>query len=95
MATRNFGLETGYFEDASFVKLREVSLTYSAPEQWARKIGASSLSFTATGRNLHTWTKYKGVDPELNNSGQTNFSTADFLTQPPVRYFIGRVNITF
>ena len=95
VSTRNFGLETGYFEDASFVKLREVSLTYSAPEQWARKIGASTLSFTVTGRNLHTWTKYKGVDPELNNSGQTNFSTADFLTQPPVRYFIGRVNITF
>ena len=95
VSTRNFGLETGYFEDASFVKLREVSLTYSAPEQWARRIGASTLSFTVTGRNLHTWTKYKGIDPELNNSGQTNFSTADFLTQPPVRYFIGRVNITF
>lgn len=95
VSTRNYGLETGFFEDASFVKLREVSLTYSAPEQWARRIGASTLSFTVTGRNLHTWTKYQGVDPELNNSGQTNFSTADFLTQPPVRYFIGRVNITF
>lgn len=96
VATRNFGIETPYFEDASFVKLREVSLTYSAPETWARKIGASTLTFTVTGRNLHTWTKYKGVDPEvINGLDVGQFSTADFLTQPPVRYFIGRVNVTF
>jgi hypothetical protein len=95
VATRVYGLETGYFEDASFVKLREVSLTYSAPTEWARRLGASTLAFTVTGRNLATWTNYTGVDPELNNSGQTNFSTADFLTQPPVRYFLFRVNMTF
>jgi hypothetical protein len=35
------------------------------------------------------------VDPELNTTGQANFNTADFLTQPPVRYFIARVNMTF
>jgi TonB-linked SusC/RagA family outer membrane protein len=90
-----YGLETGFFEDAGFVKLREVSLTYTAPSQWASRIGANALSFTLTGRNLATWTDYTGVDPELNTSGQTNFNTADFLTQPPVRYFIARVNMTF
>ncbi len=90
-----YGLETGFFEDAGFVKLREVSLTYIAPAQWASRIGANALSFTLTGRNLATWTDYTGVDPELNTSGQTNFNTADFLTQPPVRYFIARVNVTF
>ena len=90
-----YGLETGYFEDAGFVKLREVSLTYTPPAQWASRIGANSLSFTLTGRNLATWTKYSGVDPELNDAGQSNFNTADFLTQPPVRYFIVRVNVTF
>ena len=90
-----YGLETGYFEDAGFVKLREVSLTYTPPSQWASRIGANSLSFTVTGRNLATWTDYSGVDPELNDAGQSNFNTADFLTQPPVRYFIVRVNVTF
>ncbi len=90
-----YGLETGFFEDAGFVKLREVSLSYTAPPQWASRIGANALSFTLTGRNLATWTDYTGVDPELNTSGQTNFNTADFLTQPPVRYFIARVNVTF
>ena len=87
--------EAGYYEDAGFVKLREVSVTYLAPAQWASRIGASALSFTLTGRNLATWTSYKGVDPEVNVAGQFNFSVADFLTQPPVRYFIARVNVTF
>jgi len=87
--------ETGFFEDAGFVKLRELSLTYFAPGAWASRLGASALTFTLTGRNLATWTKYTGVDPELNDAGQSNFNTADFLTQPPVRYFLARINVTF
>ena len=45
--------------------------------------------------NLVTWTNYSGIDPELNDAGQSNFNTAEFLTQPPVRYFIARINLTF
>jgi TonB-linked SusC/RagA family outer membrane protein len=89
------GTNAGYIEDGSFTKLREVSIQYFAPEGWARKFGATALSFSVAGRNLVTWTSYKGVDPELNEAGQNNFTTADFLTQPPVRYFIGRINVTF
>jgi hypothetical protein len=89
------GTQAGYIQDGGFTKLREVSLTYDAPSDWARRIGATSLSISVAGRNLHTWTKYRGVDPELNEAGQNNFTTADFLTQPPVRYWIGRVNVTF
>jgi len=85
----------GYVEDGGFTKLREVSVTYFAPEAWARKVGATALTVSVAGRNLATWTSYKGVDPELNEAGQNNFTTADFLTQPPVRYFIGRINVTF
>jgi TonB-linked SusC/RagA family outer membrane protein len=88
-------VETGFFQDGGFIKLREVSLTYFAPAEWASKFGASSLSFTATGRNLVTWTNYRGPDPEVNDIGQFNFSVADFLTQPPVRQFLARVNVTF
>ena len=90
-----YGLETGFFEDAGFLKLREVSLTYFAPQTWASRIGASALSLTVTGRNLATWTKYRGADPEISQSGQFNFSVADFLSQPPVRYFLARINVTF
>ena len=83
-----------YIEDADFLKLREIAVTYYAPATWAQRLGANSLSFTVSGRNLGTWTKYTGFDPELSQIGQSNFSQRDFLTQPPVRYFTARVNVT-
>ena len=89
------GSDAGYVEDASFVKLRELSLTLLAPNDWARRVGTNNLSLTLAGRNLATWTDYKGFDPELNWNGTSNFSTADFLTQPPVRYFTARVSLSW
>jgi outer membrane receptor protein involved in Fe transport len=89
------GTQAGFIQDGGFTKLREISVTYFAPDAWAKAFGASALNFSFAGRNLATWTKYRGVDPELNEAGQNNFTTADFLTQPPVRYFIGRINVTF
>ena len=89
------GSQAGYMQDAHFVKLRELSLTYDAPDAWARRMGAKAMSITLSGRNLITWTPYRGLDPELNEAGQSNFTTADFLTQPPIRYWIARINFTF
>jgi hypothetical protein len=85
-----------YFEDASFVKLREVSVTLMAPQELARRMRTQGLSLTLAGRNLATWTDYTGFDPELNFArARSNFSTADFLTQPQLRYFTARVNLNF
>jgi hypothetical protein len=89
------GSDAGYVEDASFVKLRELSLTLLAPNDWARRVGTSNLALTIAGRNLATWTDYKGFDPELNWNGTSNYSTADFLTQPPVRYFTARLSLNW
>jgi TonB-linked SusC/RagA family outer membrane protein len=89
------GSDAGYVEDASFVKLRELSVTLLAPTDWAHRVGGQNLSLTLAGRNLATWTKYTGFDPELNWNGSSNFSTADFLTQPPVRYFTARLSFNW
>lgn len=89
------GSDAGYIEDASFVKLRELSVTLLAPNEWAHRMGSQNLSLTLAGRNLATWTDYSGFDPELNWNGSSNFSTADFLTQPPVRYFTARVSLNW
>ncbi|HEX8906179.1 MAG TPA: SusC/RagA family TonB-linked outer membrane protein, partial [Longimicrobiaceae bacterium] len=74
-----YGIYTGYIEDASFTKLREVSVTLMAPRSMYSRFGLGNLSLTLSGRNLHTWTNYTGLDPELNSGGQSNFSTFDFL----------------
>jgi TonB-linked SusC/RagA family outer membrane protein len=92
---RYMGDEVGFFEDAGFVKFRELALTLTAPADWARKARAQSLSLTFAGRNLKTWTDYTGLDPEVNANAGTNFTTSDFLTQPPVRYFVTRINMNF
>ena len=85
----------GYIQDADFLKVREVSLTYYAPAAVARQFGARTLSMTLAGRNLATWTHYPGFDPEVNQNGQANFTTTDFLTQPPIHYWIARINVSF
>jgi TonB-linked SusC/RagA family outer membrane protein len=94
-ARANFGLDAsdaGFVEDGSFWKLREVSLTATAPVSWAQRLGVTDLALTISGRNLATWTDYTGFDPEINFNGTSNFSTAEFLTQPQVRYYTARVS---
>jgi len=89
------GSRGAYMENANFTKLRELSFTVTLPQAFATSMKAGNASVTISGRNLHTWTNYTGLDPELNTSSSQNFNTADFLTQPPTKYWIGRVNLTF
>jgi TonB-dependent starch-binding outer membrane protein SusC len=88
----------GYVEDADFTKLRELAFTVSGVERLARRAGVTGLDqirLTVAGRNLATWTDYSGIDPELNSGGQANFSTFDFLGQPPVRTWTVRLDVGF
>ena len=79
-----------FVEDGSFAKLREISLTYTLDTQMFKNLtGFSSADIRIAGRNLKTWTKYTGFDPEVNLGG------AEFLTQgldyfinPPTRSFV-------
>ena len=49
-----------------FLRWRELSVTYTAPQTWAAKAGATDMQFTVSARNFALWTKYPGVDPEVN-----------------------------
>lgn len=77
-----------FVEDGSFVKLREVALQYQINPDWARRVGAGSLSLRVAGRNLHTWTRYSGIDPEINLfAANTVARGVDFATTPIPRTF--------
>lgn len=89
------GVRGTFIESADFVRLREVALTFTLPDRFIQPTGASGLRLTVAGRNLATWTDYSGLDPELNFAGQANFSSADFLTQPPLRHWTARVSVDF
>ena len=89
------GSDAGYVENGAYTKLREVAFTLIAPAQWAQRGHVQGARLTIAGRNLHTWTKYSGLDPEVNSTPTSNFSTSDFLTQPPLRIWTARVTLQF
>jgi len=87
------GTDYGYIEDASFTKWRELSVAIGVPQRFVSRFGFNGATLTLAGRNLHTWTKYTGLDPEINENGGFNFSTDEFLSQPQVRYYTIRLDL--
>jgi len=94
-AARAMGTSDGYIEDASFVRLSEVSMTWVVPAAAARILKSGGLSLTLAGRNLGLWTNYTGFDPEVISNPGANFTTTDFLTNPPGRNYTLRATFNF
>jgi TonB-dependent SusC/RagA subfamily outer membrane receptor len=75
-----------YVEDASFIKLRDLSLRWSVPSGLTRRMGAQGVQLELQGRNLHTWTDYSGYDPEINMFGLNTVERGvDFAVYPNAR----------
>ena len=89
------GVAGGFVEDARFLKLREVGVTVDAPVTWARRVGAADLTLTFSGRNLATWSSYRGLDPEANAYGPAGLFVGDLFTQPLARYWTARLDLSF
>ncbi len=88
-------VQEAYIQDGAFVRFREFSLTYTLPFSVARAFRAQTASITLSGQNLALWTKYEGYDPEVVSNAGALYNRDDFFTQPPVRRWITRVNLTF
>ncbi len=83
----------GFPSDASFTRLKDVTLSYNVPKSVMSKIGIGGLLLYASGRNLHTWTNWFGWDPEARDitRGSENYD----INYPMVRSFVFGANITF
>jgi len=94
-----FGVTAGnYVETASFLKLREVTLTYELPNSVVRGIlGARrSARLSLSARNLFTVSDYTGLDPEVSNFGnQAIFRNIDVAPFPPSRSFWFSLEVGF
>lgn len=89
--------QTGFqfIEDADFVKLREVSISYMMDQDWVRRAGFSSIDVRLAGRNLAMWTDYRGLDPEANLGGAEFLTQGiDYFSNPFTRSFVVSVNLT-
>jgi hypothetical protein len=86
-----------HISQADYVKLREVSLTYSLPERFSQYIpGGAQYDFTVAGRNLALWTKYKGKgDPEVQFNPGSTFTMLDYASTPQTRRLSASLRVRF
>ncbi len=85
-------------DDADFLKLRELSVSYAVPPEWAERIGASRGSITLAGRNLYTWTKFMGLEPESTFNGGSRggaFSLWEQNVLPQLAQFVATIHVSF
>lgn len=82
------------YGDASFAKLRELSVALLVPESIVGRAGATSGTLTLAGRNLHTWTNWTGVDPESFFTVE-QFARLEQAQVPPLRQVLLALNLTF
>jgi TonB-linked SusC/RagA family outer membrane protein len=93
----NFNGPTGQgVEDAGYVKLREISATYTWQNARVRNMtGFTAVEFRVAARNLKTWSDYSGVDPETNLEGSFGIGRGqDYFNNPQTRSFILTINLT-
>ena len=76
-----------YVEDASFVRLRSVTVSYNLGKNLLKKLNLDDLRFWLTADNLYTFTKYTGQDPEVSMSSGPFGMAIDGSTTPPTKRF--------
>ena len=92
------GVMTPYIEDGTFLKLREVSIGTNLPQRWIQgaNLGVSNVRVALSGRNLASWQKYSGLDPEVGNLGSTAVrNNLDVAPYPPSRSIFLDISVGF
>ncbi len=88
------GSNSRIIEDGSFLRLKTVSLGYTIPPQILKFTGIKSTRIYCTGQNLHVWTKYTGLDPEVSTRPSALTPGMDYSPYPRALSMIFGVNVT-
>jgi len=94
----NPGVEKGHIIDKTFVRLRDVALTFNFPAESVKRLGLVNASFSIYGKNLALWTPDDNpyVDPELSTYGDDLLSEqGEFGTNPSQRSYGASLKLTF
>lgn len=78
-----------YLEDGTYLRLRNVQLSYNLPTKFLSKVGVKNASVYVSGDNLLTFTSYPGRDPEVGESGEDTYS------YPNIKKIVFGLNINF
>ena len=87
---------TRFLEKADFLRIRNVTLGYTLPDETVRHLGLSRLRFYAQVNNLYTFTTYDGFDPEVAmNPDRATYRGYDPGSMPHPRSFLFGMNLSF
>ncbi|MEO8820309.1 MAG: SusC/RagA family TonB-linked outer membrane protein, partial [Ginsengibacter sp.] len=91
------GVTENFVQDASWVRLRTVSVSYTLPSKWLKKSIISRATVSFTGNNLWLSTPYNGFDPEASDAiaGSLTASSQAGFTYPQLRNYLFTVNVSF
>jgi len=85
-----------YIDLGTYLKLREINVTFDAPSAWAQKLRARELRVSVQGRNLGMKSNYWSFDPEFNNFGNQNFNRfIDLAPYPTNRQFFFSIDLGY
>src|SRR5690606_11196544 len=84
-AFRTYELSDKAYVDASYIRMKNVSLVYLLPEHWLGRLALNECRISLHCQNLLTITGYQGSDPEVPNPRQL----------PPLRMITGKIQLTF
>ncbi|TKG97387.1 TonB-dependent receptor [Puteibacter caeruleilacunae] len=82
-------------EDGSFLRINNVTLGYQLPKSLMKKLNMTSMRVYGTVNNLHVFTDYSGVDPEVSTRGHGLTAGVDAGAYPKSRSVTFGVNVTF
>ncbi|MBL7728136.1 MAG: TonB-dependent receptor [Dinghuibacter sp.] len=88
-------ISSRYVFDATYVRLKNVSLSYNVPQKWMNKLHLSNAKVYVTGVNLHTFTKYPGWDPEVNTDYRVSNVNqgGDFYAAPQIKSIVFGITV--
>ncbi|SOD14859.1 TonB-dependent receptor [Pedobacter xixiisoli] len=98
--TSNYRYSSAAWEDASYIRLKNVSLAYDI-SKWTEKISIKRASVTFNAQNLITWTSFRGLDPEIQGfdrsfvSQANPFGSSKTSSTPTMRTFTFGLQMTF
>lgn len=83
-------------EDASYIRLQNISIGYTFPKKWMNKIYINNLRVYANIQNVYTWSKYDGLDPEVGAMyGDALMTGVDYGRYPSPRIYTFGLNVSF
>lgn len=91
----NARTSTWHVEDGSYLRLQNLTVGYTLPARWTKKLHIEKCRIYFSGNNLHTWTNYSGYNPEVSlRSSNALTPGEDYGTYPLARTFMVGLNIT-